>query len=113
MKDGRFIQVGTPQEIVTQPIDPYVRDFVRGISKLKFVRARSLMCQVDKYLSSCGRDGGNFDRYIRVGEDTDLDRLIQLKVNASNLDPLVVINGEGCTVGVVTVMDLLTGIRSN
>jgi len=34
MKDGRIVQVGTPEEIVTQPADDYVRDFVEGISKL-------------------------------------------------------------------------------
>jgi glycine betaine/proline transport system ATP-binding protein len=32
--DGRIVQSGTPEQIVTQPADDYVADFVRGISKL-------------------------------------------------------------------------------
>ena len=35
MKDGRIVQIGTPEEIVTDPVDDYVRDFVEGISTLK------------------------------------------------------------------------------
>ena len=43
MKEGRFVQVGTPEEIVTEPKDDYVAEFIRGISKLKLVRAHSVM----------------------------------------------------------------------
>lgn len=32
MKDGVIVQIGTPEDIVTNPIDEYVRDFVEGIS---------------------------------------------------------------------------------
>ena len=42
MKDGRIVQIGTPEEIVTKPKDDYVRDFVDGISKLKLVFANSI-----------------------------------------------------------------------
>jgi len=43
MKDGRIVQIGTPEEIVTNPADDYVRDFVEGISRLKLVFAHSIM----------------------------------------------------------------------
>ena len=43
MKDGRIVQIGTPEEIVTNPSDDYVRDFVEGISRLKLVFALSLI----------------------------------------------------------------------
>lgn len=43
MRDGRLIQVGTPEEIVMQPVDDYVADFVAGISRLKVVRAHAIM----------------------------------------------------------------------
>jgi ABC-type proline/glycine betaine transport system ATPase subunit len=39
MKDGRIVQIGTPEEVVTNPADAYVARFVQGISRLKLVRA--------------------------------------------------------------------------
>ena len=30
MRDGKVIQVGTPEQIVTKPADEYVEDFVKG-----------------------------------------------------------------------------------
>jgi glycine betaine/proline transport system ATP-binding protein len=43
MKDGRFVQVGTPEQIVTEPADDYVADFVKGISRLELVSAGKVM----------------------------------------------------------------------
>ena len=41
MRDGMVIQIGTPEEIVMKPADDYVADFVKGISRLKVVEAKS------------------------------------------------------------------------
>lgn len=112
MKEGRFVQIGTPEEIVTNPKDDYVRDFVHGISKLKFIRAHSLMCGIDQYRGTHGRRGANLERYSSVTENTDLDSLIKLKVNASNYDPIVVVDSASSPIGVITVTDLLNGMRS-
>ena len=43
MKDGVIVQIGTPEDIVMNPADDYVREFVQGISKLKLVKAHSIM----------------------------------------------------------------------
>jgi len=43
MRDGRVVQVGTPEEIVMNPADDYVSEFVAGISRLKVVRAHAVM----------------------------------------------------------------------
>ena len=48
MKDGRIVQIGTPEDIVTNPADDYVKDFVEGISKLKLVFAHSIMEKIDE-----------------------------------------------------------------
>jgi glycine betaine/proline transport system ATP-binding protein len=37
MKDGRIVQVGTPAEIVTRPVNDYVRSFVQGIARDRLV----------------------------------------------------------------------------
>ncbi len=43
MKDGLIEQVGTPEEIVTAPATPYVREFTKAVPKAKAVRVRSIM----------------------------------------------------------------------
>ena len=42
MKDGIIVQIGTPEDIVMNPADDYVREFVQGISKLKLVISHPL-----------------------------------------------------------------------
>ena len=43
MKDGRFVQVGTPAEVVGQPADAYVRAFTRDVQRAHVLRAESIM----------------------------------------------------------------------
>lgn len=43
MKDGVVVQIGTPEEILTDPADDYVRDFVKDVDKSKVVTASTLM----------------------------------------------------------------------
>jgi glycine betaine/proline transport system ATP-binding protein len=46
MKDGEFVQVGTPEEIVSQPADDYVREFTRDVPRAKVLTARAIMTPV-------------------------------------------------------------------
>ena len=43
MRDGEFVQVGTPEELISNPIDDYVRDFTRDVPRSKVLTARSVM----------------------------------------------------------------------
>ncbi|MBB1262257.1 quaternary amine ABC transporter ATP-binding protein [Streptomyces alkaliterrae] len=43
MRDGRIVQLGTPEEIVTTPADDYVRDFVRDVPREQVVTVRRAM----------------------------------------------------------------------
>jgi glycine betaine/proline transport system ATP-binding protein len=42
MKDGRVIQVGTPDEILRSPADDYVRSFVRGVDAAAVFKAADI-----------------------------------------------------------------------
>ena len=101
MKDGVIVQIGTPEDIVMNPADDYVREFVQGISKLKLVKAHSIMEPIGKYK-------GNLDGAPRADEGADLDQLIDLAVGT---DQPVVITEGGADVGVVTKPRLLRGIQ--
>ena len=106
MKDGRIVQIGTPEEIVTNPADDYVRDFVQNISKLKLVFAHTIQVPIDNYKLS---DGENLSLSPRVSQDVDLDHLIDVSVTSTQ--PIVTTDENGTDVGVVSKDRLLQGIR--
>ncbi len=43
LRDGALIQVGTPEEIITDPADDYVGKFVRGVDRSKILTAGDVM----------------------------------------------------------------------
>lgn len=43
MKDGRVVQIGTPEEILNQPADAYVERFVENVDMSHVLTARSVM----------------------------------------------------------------------
>ncbi|GAA4904121.1 glycine betaine/L-proline ABC transporter ATP-binding protein [Streptomyces coeruleoprunus] len=43
MRDGRVVQLGTPEEIVGSPADDYVRDFVRDVPREQVMTVRTAM----------------------------------------------------------------------
>ena len=47
MRDGRFVQVGTPAEVVGQPADDDVRAFVRDVARSHVVPVESVMAPLD------------------------------------------------------------------
>jgi glycine betaine/proline transport system ATP-binding protein len=43
MRDGRIVQLGTPEEIVGRPADAYVRDFVRDVPREQVITVGAAM----------------------------------------------------------------------
>ncbi|MEM8812515.1 MAG: glycine betaine/L-proline ABC transporter ATP-binding protein [Pseudomonadota bacterium] len=104
MRDGRVVQIGTAEDIVMNPADDYVAEFVAGISRLKVVRAHAVMQPLEKYTS-----GGKTlpDEAPRVNESEALSTLIHLAID--NESPIVVEDG-GTEVGVITRADILSTV---
>ena len=47
LKDGHIVQQGEPQDILLNPKDPYIEDFVGDINRARVLRARSVMKALD------------------------------------------------------------------
>lgn len=105
MKDGLIVQIGTPEDIVMNPADAYVREFVQGISKLKLVRAHSIMEPIEVFRKTWDK---SLDIAPRTDGSANLDQLIDLSVGT--YDP-VVVTENGRDVGVVNKACLLRGIQ--
>ena len=105
MRDGKVIQVGTPEEIVLKPEDDYVADFVKGISRLQVVQANTIMKPIYEYAKSYGdipKDA------VRMNESDVLSSLIEKSV--SNDSPIVITNTDGKDIGVISQKDLLVSV---
>jgi glycine betaine/proline transport system ATP-binding protein len=89
MKDGKFVQVGTPEEVVAHPADDYVADFTKDVPRAHVLTARSIMQPV-------GADG-NGDGPI-VAADTVVQELLPLVVDSDRM--VRVVDGDA-VVGVV------------
>ena len=105
MRDGKVIQIGTPEEIVMKPADSYVADFVKGISRLKIVQAKSIMQPVEKFEKEFGSITKNLES---VHENDLLNKLIEK--SSIKDEPILVINNEKKNIGVITQADLLKAV---
>jgi glycine betaine/proline transport system ATP-binding protein len=99
MKDGAFVQVGTPEEVVAHPANDYVADFIRDVPRAHVLTARSIMRSTDGDGSGDGPAVtpetvlqemiavvADSDRTIRVIED---DRVIGLVDRAALMHALL------------------------
>ena len=107
MKDGVIVQIGTPEEIVTQPADEYVADFVAGISRLKLVFAHTVMQPYPEWKANGGAAVDDA-KCPQASPETDLNGLIDLAVDHES--PTLIV-ADGGPVGVVTKTALLRGIQ--
>lgn len=101
MRDGKMVQIGTAEDIVMNPADDYVADFVAGISRLKVVHAHAVMQPLDKYILA---QGPLPSATPRVSEDETLSNLINMAIDDES--PILV-EDDGKDVGVITRSDLL------
>lgn len=89
MKDGQFVQVGTPQELVLNPKDDYVRAFVKDAPRAKVLTARAIMSPLPLNQPVTGR---------AVSIDTALEAILPLLMDDESPVPVL---QSGDAVGIV------------
>ena len=105
MRDGEVVQIGTPEEIVVNPSDEYVADFVKGISRLKVVQAKTIMQSIKEYKKTFG---DNLSNNERVNQNDILSKLIETSVSEDK--PIIVTSNDNLEVGIITQSDLLKAV---
>jgi glycine betaine/proline transport system ATP-binding protein len=69
MKDGHVVQVGTPEEILRNPADDYVRNFVRGVDASAVFKAGDIARK--SQIVMAGQPGKGSRAALKMLEDQD------------------------------------------
>ena len=105
MKDGMIVQIGTPEQIIMNPADDYVMDFVAGISRINLIRAHSLVRPIKEYEAEHGKLPK--DVLTVSGNDT----LRQIIVKSAGTEGAILVQDDDIgTSGVITKNDILNGV---
>ncbi len=88
MKDGSFDQVGTPEEIVSNPATPYVREFVNDVPRAKVLSIGSVT------VSGTAPEGAR-----SVSASSRIETIIPMLLD--NDEAIRVVDDNGATIGVV------------
>ncbi len=100
LNGGRLVQTGTPEQIIMNPADDYVKAFVKDVNRAKVLRAKTVMVKANEF------DISN----IKLVETCKVDENIYIedflpKVLSDNCTVLVV-DSKGDTKGYITSKEL-------
>ncbi|RKD29012.1 quaternary amine ABC transporter ATP-binding protein [Thermohalobacter berrensis] len=88
MKDGEIVQIGTPEEILTNPANDYVREFVQDVDRSKVITAESIM-----------------QKPIELASPKNGPRVVIRKMKKAGINSILVTDAEKKLKGIVTIDD--------
>jgi glycine betaine/proline transport system ATP-binding protein len=94
MRDGQFVQVGTPEEIVTRPINDYVEQFTQDVNRAQVLKTGSITRNTVHTI---------------LGQDSIQAAVEQMRVH--KLETMYVVDRHGKPAGVVTYHALTKAIQ--
>ena len=99
---GKLVQVGTPEEIIMNPADDYVKAFVKDVNRAKVIKAKIIMKKPNEV--------SNIDKsnVIKVHEDQFIEEFLpQIVCSNSNCE---VIDKTGNIKGYITNQELQSSL---
>lgn len=94
MRDGGIVQIGTPEEILENPSNQYIEDFVRDIDRSKILQAKHIMQKSLALMST--KDG------LKVARQ---------QMRSNHISSLFVVGEKRSLKGIVTIDDTLEAIK--
>ena len=107
MKDGEISQVGTPEEIVANPVDQYVKDFCEDVPKYKVLSAGKVMRK------ECSDESKNLflDKTKCIDENAKIETLIDQICEDDTAYPIISTN-SGELVGEIDRTIVMKSMKS-
>ncbi|MGM8365809.1 quaternary amine ABC transporter ATP-binding protein [Virgibacillus sp. W0181] len=94
MKDGRVIQVGTPEEIIEAPENEYISEFIKDIDRSKIFQAEHIMIKPNALVSM--KDGLN----VAIKE-----------MKSNGLSTVFAVDRSRRLKGLITIDDAVKGLK--
>ncbi len=94
---GKLVQVGTPEDIVMNPADEYVKAFVKDVNRAKVLKAKIIMIPANEFKP-------NQTDKIKVNEDDFLEEFLPNVVGRNVV--VEVVDKEGNVKGYITDKEL-------
>src|SRR5690625_4775089 len=94
MKDGRVVQIDTPEAIIEKPADDYISEFIKDIDRSKVFQAEHVMIKPNALVSV--KDGIN----VAVKE-----------MEENGISSVFVVDRGRHVKGIITIDDAITGIK--
>lgn len=95
MKDGQIVQIGTPEDILNNPSNEYIEDFVKDIDRTKVLRAKHVMKKVGVVASI------NTSPKVAIKEMEDV-----------GISSIFVVGKSREVLGIVTIDDCLEAVKN-
>ncbi|RPF50118.1 quaternary amine ABC transporter ATP-binding protein [Aquisalibacillus elongatus] len=92
MKDGRIVQTGSPEEILEEPADDYISEFIKDIDRSKILQAENIMTRPNALVSL--KDGLN----VAIKE-----------METNGISSVFVVDRKRSLQGIVTIDDAIKG----
>ncbi len=99
LKDGHIVQQGEPQNILLNPNDPYIIDFISDINRARVLRVRSVMTRTSEPPADCAGD---------ISERDNLESVIAL--SAGDTEHTYRVMRKGNQVGVLDMKVLIKAL---
>jgi glycine betaine/proline transport system ATP-binding protein len=94
MKDGEVVQIGSPEEILENPSNQYIEDFVRDIDRSKIFQAKNIMQKTTALMSV--KDG------LKVAMQ---------EMRSNGISSLFVVGEKRKLEGIITIDDTIEAIK--
>ena len=99
LRDGSMVQDSNPQEIIMNPADGYVSDFIKDINRARVIQAKSIMTPTKN--KSSGPE---------VQENMVLEDILQIMSHDPS-KPVTIKNSKGNITGKIEIANLIEGMK--
>ena len=100
LRDGLIVQDSDPQDIILNPADEYVSDFIKDINRARVIKAKSIMSKISKPVKGS----------LSINQNMVLEDILQEITKNPNKD-IMIENNQGKTIGKISIKELLNGIK--
>ncbi|MDR8018315.1 quaternary amine ABC transporter ATP-binding protein [Nesterenkonia aerolata] len=116
MKDGRIVQIGTPEEILTRPADDYVAQFIADVDRGRVLTAGSVMVapgalSAQEQAQVSDDEGAGADQAV-VAQTATLQEIVPVAAHAEGPVAVTADGAAGEPIGWIRIPDLLASLNT-